>query len=80
MTMGSVTFMLATWWFHAPLSLDRYWLWLLLPLIASVAIVYKAIKFEDLRQLPKQATYLFVQILVFMALAAALLWLIVELI
>ncbi len=74
---GVVT--LAAGLFTAPLPLEHYWLWLLLPLVAGVSIVYKAIKLDDLTKLPWQAFYLFVQILLFMLLAAALIWLIVEL-
>lgn len=70
---------LAAWPLHYPLPLDAYWVWLLLPLVAAIAIVYKTLKVEDLREVPGQAAYLFVQVLVFLALAAALAWLVAEL-
>lgn len=68
---------LAAWPLHHPLPLDSYWLWLLLPLIAAIAIVFKTLKVKDLRDVPKQAAYLFAQIVVFLALAAGAIWLIV---
>jgi len=64
--------------FLAPLPLDRYWLLLLLPLVVAIAIVYKTIKLEDLSQLPRQAAFLTGQIVAFMVLAAAALWLVTE--
>ncbi len=61
-----------------PLPVGPYWLWLLPPLAVVVAVVYKAIKLEDLAALPRQAAFLALQIIVFMVLAAAALWVIVE--
>ncbi|MCW5853711.1 MAG: hypothetical protein KIT87_26830 [Anaerolineae bacterium] len=65
--------------FLDPLPVDRWWLLLLLPLVAVISIVYKAIKIDDLRQLPRQAASLAAQILVFLVLTAAALLLISEL-
>ncbi len=65
--------------FLAPLPIDDYWLVLLLPLVWGISVVYKAIKLEDLGQLYKQAAVLTAQILTFMVLAAAGLWLVSEL-
>ena len=65
--------------FYQPLPLDSYWLPLLLPLVLAISVVYKAIKLEDLRRLPRQAVLLSAQIITFMVLAAATLWLITEL-
>ncbi len=65
--------------FLDPIPLDRYWLFLLLPLVLGVAVVYKAIKLDDLNELPRQALWLAGQIVVYMALAAAILWVITEL-
>lgn len=61
-----------------PLPLDDYWLLLLVPLALAIAIVYKTIKTDDLSRLPRQAAVLTGQILAFMALAAAALWLLTE--
>lgn len=65
--------------FREPLPLDAYWLVLLLPLVLGIAIVYKTIKLEDLSLLPRQALSLAGQIIVFMVLAAGVLWLATEL-
>ncbi len=71
-------FILALRPFLEPLPIDTYWLLLMLPLSAAVAIVYKAIKLDDLQQLPRAATILTAQIIFFMALAAGALWVITE--
>jgi hypothetical protein len=62
-----------------PIMIDRYWLVLLLPLVVAIAVVYKTIKIDNLKQLPRQAALLAAQIIVFMILAAIALWLITEL-
>src|SRR5206468_1374144 len=61
-----------------PLRMDPAWLWLVLPMVLAVAIVYKAIKLDDLRKLPLAALWLATQILAFMTLAAAVLWVLTE--
>lgn len=66
--------------FLDPLPLDTWWLMLLPPLVVAVAVVYKTIKLDDLRRLPRQAVILSAQIIVFMILAAAALWLLTELV
>ena len=30
--------------FLDPLPIDRYWLWLILPMVLAIAVVYKAVK------------------------------------
>jgi len=62
-----------------PLPLDDPWLWLMIPLVLSVSIVYKAIKLEDMSKLPRQALELTSQFILLMALAAAILWVLTEL-
>ncbi len=57
---------------------DQWWL-LLLPLCLGVAIVYKAIRVEHMRQLPKAALGVFFWIIVGMSGAALALLLIVHL-
>lgn len=64
--------------FLEPAALDRWWLVLLVPMAAGIAVVYKAIRLEDLRQLPRQAAILTGQILFYIALAAVVLWVVVE--
>ena len=63
-----------------PIPVDRFWLLLLLPLILVISVVYKTIKIDDLSKLPRQAATLAVQIVAFMILAAAALWLITEMV
>ena len=65
--------------FMHPLPLDRYWLLLLVPMVIAIALVYKAIKVDDLSRLARESILLSAQILGFMALCAAGLWLITEL-
>jgi len=66
--------------FLEPLPVDDVWMVLLLPLVIAVAVVYKAIKVPDLKDLPRQATLLTAQILIFMVLAAIGLWVLVEIV
>ena len=68
--------------FLDPLPWDSQVLWLLmlLPLVVVVSVVYKTIKLPDLKELPRQAGMLTVQIVVFMVLAACVLWLLTELV
>ena len=61
--------------FLDPAPIDRYWLWFLPPLILIIALVYRTIKTETLKGLPRRAGYLAFQISVFMVLAGAALWL-----
>ncbi len=59
--------------FMEPLPIDAIWLWLCVPLVMGVAVVYKTIKLDDLTQLPKEALILGGQVLVFMAMGMGLL-------
>ena len=63
-----------------PVPVGDYWLLLLLPLVVAIAVVYKTIKVYDLSRLPREATILSAQIVAFMILAAAGLWLLTELV
>ena len=64
--------------FLDPAPFDGYWLFI--PLVTAIAVVYKTIKLDDLRRLPREATILAAQITVFMVLAAVAIWLLVELV
>ncbi len=64
--------------FLEPLNLHDHWLWLLPPLVIAVAVVYKALKLEDLSKLLAETIRLTIYILVLMVGSAALLWGIVE--
>jgi hypothetical protein len=48
--------------------------WLIVPLVLAIAVVYKALKLPDLRELPRQSLWMSVQLIGFMALAAMVLW------
>ncbi len=61
-----------------PVWSDAAWPWLLLPLCAAVAIVYKSMKCRTMRQVPKEATILTIWIVAGMAVAAFVLALVVE--
>jgi hypothetical protein len=54
------------------------WPWLILPLCASVALVYKAIHVENMRRVPLEALQTTLWIAAGMVGVAAGLWLIVE--
>jgi hypothetical protein len=63
-----------------PLPYEPYWLVLLLPLVLAIALVYKTIKAPSLAKLPQQALRLAGEILVFMVLISAGLWLLTALV
>ena len=64
--------------FLDPLPLELYWLWLAIPLVALISVAYKAIRLDDLQQLPKHAARMSVEILLLLTVAAVVLWLITE--
>ena len=63
--------------FLDPLPVWRYWIWLLIPLCAAVAIVYKCIRCRRVSRIPVEAAKTTAWILAGMATAAAVLWVIV---
>jgi hypothetical protein len=64
--------------FLDPLPVDDYWLWLLVPLVAAICVVYKTIKADRPENIPRQSLNLMVQFMAMMALAAVALWLLSE--
>jgi hypothetical protein len=59
--------------FLQPMPVWDYWYLLLLPLCIAVAVVYKAIKCNSMRRVPREALYIVIWILVsFVAAGAAL--------
>lgn len=56
--------------FYKPLPVWDSWYLLLLPLCLAIAIVYKSIRCNSMKQVPREAIILFVFILVVMVLAA----------
>lgn len=76
MSMTLATVMAALAWrpFLDPLDLHDYWVWLLIPVSAAIAVVYKTLKLQDLSQLGREAAKLTVLIVASMIAAAAGLW------
>ena len=59
--------------FARPMPIWDHWYLLILPLCIGVALVYKAIRLDDMRLVPKQAVVIFLWILGGMVLAGAVL-------
>jgi hypothetical protein len=51
-------------------GMDDYWLWLAIPLVLAISIIYKGTRVEKLRQLPLAVGILSFEILIGMAFAA----------
>jgi hypothetical protein len=65
--------------FHHPVTLPVSVVpWLVVPLCAAVAAVYKTIRVKNLRELPRQLALLMVYIVVGLAMLGAALYLIQE--
>lgn len=56
--------------FLQPYPIDAHWLWFIIPLAASLAIVYKTITTDKISQIPFGALKWTIQILSMMAIAA----------
>jgi hypothetical protein len=56
-----------------PIWSNAVWPWLLLPLTAAVALVYKSIKCRSMRQVPREAAAIAIWIVLGMAVAAVVL-------
>lgn len=57
-----------------PLRFDAYWLLLMVPLVIGISVTYKAINLEDLSMLPRESMLMASQIIVFMVVAAAIIF------
>ena len=57
--------------FVYPLPIWDYWPWLILPLCAGVAIVYKSVKCNSMAKVPREALVIFVWMIVGFAFAAS---------
>jgi membrane protein YdbS with pleckstrin-like domain len=64
--------------FNKPLPVWNWWYLLLLPLCLAIAIVYKAIRCDSMKRVPREALGLFVFIIVVMVLTAGALAALVE--
>jgi hypothetical protein len=74
-----VTGLLVTlgWLFVSPLKLPAGTrLWMMLPLVACVALVYRATRARDVRRMPRATVVTFVNIVVGMALVAVAFYLV----
>lgn len=68
--------------FLDPLPIDQYWLWLLLPMVLAIAVVYKAVKIPNpgLGVMTIESLKLAGQIFVVLAGAAAVLLFLTEIV
>jgi len=57
--------------FRQPLPVWDYWYLLLIPLCVGISIVYKSIKCREMRQVPREASGIFIMIMVGMVATAA---------
>jgi hypothetical protein len=64
--------------FIDPLPIYPYWYWLLLPLCLLFSIVYKSVKCETMKQVPREAVAITFWILLAMGSAAVVLTLVVK--
>lgn len=65
--------------FLQPLPAWDYWMWLLIPLTAAVAVVYKSMKCPTMARVPREAAQITLLILLGMAAAAVVLMIVVRL-
>ena len=80
--MKHLLHLLAEWQyqpFKKPAPLWEYWYLLLLPLCLAITIVYKSVRCESMRRVPREALVLFAVIIVVMVASAGALAAIVEL-
>ena len=66
--------------FRDPLPWEPHWLVLLVPLVLAIVLVYKTLKLEDLRELPRQTVITTAQLLAYLGLGTAALWLVILLV
>lgn len=80
--MNFLLHLLAEWKyepFRKPAPVWDYWYLLLLPLCLAISIVYKSVRCESMRRVPREALVLFVVIIVVMVASAGALAALVEL-
>ena len=66
--------------FVQPLPVWDYWYLLPLPLCAGLALVYKSIKCDDMRRVPREAAVIFLMIIGGLIAAALAFWVMVKLV
>ena len=57
--------------FRQPLPIWDYWYLLLIPLCVGISIVYKSIKCREMKQVPREASVIFIMIMLGMTATAA---------
>jgi hypothetical protein len=60
--------------FRQPLPVWDYWYLLLIPLCIGISIVYKSIKCREMKQVPREASVIFIMIMLGMIATAAALY------
>ncbi|MEO0588140.1 MAG: hypothetical protein AAF078_10915 [Planctomycetota bacterium] len=63
--------------FLEPAPFEAGWVWLILPIVVAICVVFKTIRTPQMSRVPRASAFLVVQVMVFMVLAAAGLWLLV---
>ncbi|MEM6334693.1 MAG: hypothetical protein AAF823_15275 [Planctomycetota bacterium] len=63
--------------FLEPAPFEARWVWLILPIVVAICVVFKTIRTPRMGRVPRASAFLVVQVMVFMVLAAAGLWLLV---
>lgn len=53
--------------------MDDYWLWLVVPLVLAISVVYKGTRVDRLNKLPREAAVMSAQILLLMIVGAVVL-------
>jgi hypothetical protein len=53
--------------------MGEYWLWLAIPLVFMISVVYKGTRVESLKSLPREAAIMIGQLIVVMGVAAFIL-------
>jgi hypothetical protein len=54
-------------------GMGNYWLWLVIPLVVVISVVYKGTRVESLKALPKDAVVMSAQLMLVMACAGVVL-------
>ena len=74
MPQPTIELLLAYRPFLDPMDLHDQWLWLLIPLVVAISLVYKTLKLQSLEKLAADTTRLTLTILAVTAVAAAACW------
>jgi hypothetical protein len=66
--------------FVDPLPVWDYWPLLLLPLVAGLSVVYKSIRCDDMKRVPRESAQIFAVIILGLSAAALGIWILVRLV